>query len=199
MIFVFDLDDTVCDTDSYSEEYISKFIIENNLPYKKLLKIQGLLKKIDWDLDTALNWYKKYGDEMMGKFPCKENALKVINQLYDSGNRIVIATARATDWHSDPENVTKRWLEEVGLKYHKLYIGRVDKEVICNEENADVFIDDDVDITKRVASYFCECGKSTSKTFLMTTGYNKKLRVANGVIRINSFKEFANNLKEFNI
>ena len=71
----------------------------------------------------------------------------------------------------------------MGLKYHKLYVGRVDKEAICHDENADVFVDDDLKITGRVAEYFAEKKKS-GKTFLSTTEYNKKMELPKGVERL---------------
>ena len=188
MVIVFDLDDTVVDTDGYSEKYILNFIKENNLPYKMISKVARFAeKKFDWDNETALKWYKEYGDQMMLEFPLKDGAKEIINELYDLGHTIVIATARATDWHTDPEVITKKWLENNGLKYSKLYIGRIDKEKICEEENADVFIDDDIKITGRVAEYFRKTG---GKACLFNTDYNKELDVSEGVIRVNSFKEF---------
>ena len=194
MIFVFDLDDTVCDTDSYSEKYILNYFKENKLPYKKVNNIARFAeKKFDWDLDVALNWYKEYGDEMMLNFPCKEGAIEFINNLYDLGHIIVIATARANDWHKEPKKITKQWLKNVGLKYHKIYIGRIDKEQICKEENADVFIDDDIAITKNVGDYFKLYNKQ-GKCFLMNTDYNKTLECDENVIRVEDFDDFKDKL-----
>lgn len=189
MIFVFDLDDTVTDTDGYSEQYIKKFFEENNLPYKQIYSVARFAeKKFDWDNETALEWYKTYGDQMMLEFPFNKDAKEVINKLYDLGNTIVIATARANDWHIDPEGVTKKWLEQNGLKYHKLYIGRIDKEKICEEINADVFLDDDVKTTARVGAYFKS--KGTGVSCLFTTAYNKLIEKDPNVVRVDDFKEF---------
>ena len=77
MVFVFDLDDTICDTDAYSEYYINKFIKDNKLPFKQVAKVVRFAeKKFDWDLETALNWYKQYGDKMRLEFPEKQNEKK---------------------------------------------------------------------------------------------------------------------------
>lgn len=131
MVFVFDLDDTVCDTDGYSEEYILNFFKTHKYPYKQIAKnVRFAEAKFDWTREVANEWYLKYGDEMMSNFPCKNNAVEVINKLYGLGHKIVIATARANDWHTDPVGITKDWLAKVGLKYHKIYIGRIDKEKI---------------------------------------------------------------------
>ena len=192
MIFVIDLDDTVCETNEYSEYYIKKFIKENNLPYSFVQsKCRFAESKFDWDKDTALTWYKTYGDQMMLEFSCKKYAVGIINKLFDAGHTIIIATARATDWHTNPEEVTLQWLDKVGLKYNKIYMGRVDKEKICEEEHADVFVDDDLKITGRVAEYFA---KSSKVVYLMTTDYNRDLPHADGIVRVNDFVEIYNDM-----
>ena len=187
MVFVFDLDDTVCDTDGYSEEFILKFFNEHNLPYKKIKDISRFADgKFDWTEEQALEWYKSYGDKMMREFPDKYNAVSVINKLYDAGHTIVIATARANDWHTDPEGNTLYWLQSKGLKYHKLYMGRVDKEEICLTERADVFIDDDISLTQKVVN---REGNENMKVFLSSTPYNKTVSAPQGVIRVESISE----------
>jgi uncharacterized HAD superfamily protein len=189
MIFVFDLDDTVIDTDGYSEKYIKNFFEKHNLPYKQIFNVARFAeKKFDWDNETALEWYKTYGDQMMLEFPFNKDAKEVINSLYDLGNTIIIATARANDWHVDPEGITKKWLEQNELKYHKLYIGRIDKEKICEETNADFFLDDDLKITARVGTYFNARGRGISCLF--NTAYNQNLEEDVNVVRVKSFKEF---------
>lgn len=189
MIFVFDLDDTVIDTDGYSEKYIKNFFEKHNLPYKQIFNVARFAeKKFDWDNETALEWYKTYGDQMMLEFPFNKDAKEVINRLYDLGNTIIIATARANDWHVDPEGITKKWLEQNELKYHKLYIGRIDKEKICEETNADFFLDDDLKITARVGTYFNARGRGISCLF--NTTYNQNLEEDVNVVRVKSFKEF---------
>ncbi len=187
MTIVFDLDDTICETDEYSEIYIAKFFREHNLPYKQIAKnVRFAEEKFDWSKENALKWYKIYGDEMMLEFPCKKNAKEVINTLYNNGHKIVISTARATDWHTEPEKITLKWLERQGIKYNKIYIGRIDKEKICEEECADIFVDDDLKITQRVAEFF----KGQNKfSFLSTTKYNQNLKTPQGVLRILDFED----------
>ena len=197
MKFVFDLDDTICATDAYSEKYIAKFIKTHKLPINKVsTSARFAEKKFDWDYATANAWYKKYGDEMMFNFPCNKGAKKFLDKVHKAGHTIIIATARANDWHTDPETITKMWLKKMGIKYDKMYIGRVDKEAICAEEDADFFIDDDLEITKRVALEFS--GKQKT-CFLMTTDYNANLTSSEGVVRVLNFKDFYNKLKELNI
>ena len=183
MVFVFDLDDTICDTDGYSDSYIGEFFVKYKFPYRKVRReARYAEQKYNWDEETSINWYKEFGDEMMEEFPAFEGAVEMINALYDAGHRIVISTARSTNWHTDPEGVTKRWLKKVGIKYDKLYFGRSDKERICEIEGADVFVDDDIDTTRKVAAHFAN--NPYFKVFLASTGYNKTKLTPEGVIRI---------------
>ncbi len=193
MIFVFDLDDTISKTHEFSVEYISKFLKEHNWPYKQI-SYEGRFaeRNFDWDMDTAKSWYKQYGDEMMAHFPCKKNAVKLLQHLHKDGHIIVIATARATDWHVHPNELTLKWLNDNKIPYDKVFIGRIDKEKICDEVDADYFIDDDLGIISRVEEYFQKKGKG--KAFLATSNFNKNLETPEGVTRFADFKELASQL-----
>ena len=57
------------------------------------------------------------------------NAKEVINNWYDSGHTIIIYTARGWSEY----NMTKRWLDDFGVKYHQL---------LCGKPIGDVWIDD---------------------------------------------------------
>ena len=188
MTIVFDIDDTLSETDGYSKEYIAKFFLEHNLPYKQVTDIARFAERyFDWDKDTALNWYKQYGDEMMLNFPPKPNAVAVINSLFEAGHKIILATARATDWHVDPEGITTKWLEINKIKYHKLYVGRIDKEQICLTEQADIFVDDDIKLCAKVQEH-CK----NTLPLLISTKYNLTLETPENIKRIYNLKEILN-------
>ncbi len=62
-----------------------------------------------------------------------ERMIKIINQLYDWGNEIILFTARGyvtgIDWYPTTEKQMKDW----GVKYHELHMGK---------PNADFYVDD---------------------------------------------------------
>ena len=124
---------------------------------------------------------------MMLNFPIKKDASKFLNQLKSNGHKIIIATARANDWHTNPEEITKKWLENNNIPYDKLYIGRWDKELICEEENADIFVDDDIKITTKVAEH-----NKNMKVFLASSDYNKTQEIPEIVTRIETIEEISN-------
>jgi len=190
MVFIFDLDDTICETDEYSTKYILEFFKSRNLPFKQVCNVSRFAeKKFDWDNEIALDWYMTYGDKMMSEFPCKPNSVEIINNLYDLGHTVIFATARSNDWHNKPEEVTIEWLKNNQIKYHKLYIGRVDKEKICEQECADVFVDDDISITARVAEH-----NPKTKVFLSSTDFNRTQDAHLSVKRIECLQEIIDEL-----
>ena len=167
------------------------------MPYKQICKKTRYAEaKFNWPEEVALSWYKQNGDKMALNFPCKSGAVNIINTLYNNGHEIIIATARANDWHADPKGLTLKWLNDNKIKYHKLYLGRIDKEKVCEEEKADFFIDDDIKIAEKVASHL---GGQIKKTFLMTTNYNEDLAINENVIRVKDFSDFAKKLKAFGV
>lgn len=192
MIFVIDIDDTISDTDAYSEQYILNFFKKHNMPYKLVQKVARFAeKKFDWSTETAISWYKQYGDQMMLEFPCKAGAVETINSWFDAGHTIVLATARATDWHTDPETTTKKWLSNIGLKYHKIYLNLKTKEQICKEENADIFVDDDLTHCEKVLSL-----NTKTKPYLTTTAFNKNFEIPTGITRVDSLLALSKLLEE---
>jgi hypothetical protein len=56
-----------------------------------------------------------------------------VNRLYEKGERIVLYTARGATTGIDWRELTKRQLEEWGVRYHELFMGK---------PTADVYIDD---------------------------------------------------------
>ena len=79
-----------------------------------------------------------------------------------------------------------------------MYARRIDKELICEQENADFFIDDDLKTTARVAEHFKERNNSC-KSLLMTSEFNSTKEEAEGVTRVMDFYHLAEMLKDYDI
>lgn len=63
-----------------------------------------------------------------------QDRISVVNKLYESGNRIIINTARGSKTGIDWYGFTEGQLYDWGVKFHELYVG--------TKIDADVFIDD---------------------------------------------------------
>ncbi len=70
------------------------------------------------------------------------NAVKTINKLKEQGMKIIIITARDSEFHLDPYNQSKHWLDQHNIIYDKLIVNARDKAKICLEEKITYLIDD---------------------------------------------------------
>jgi len=61
------------------------------------------------------------------------DVIKRINELYDRGEHIVIFTARGSIIKKNWEELTKKQLEEWGVKYHELRFGKPGGEVYVDD------------------------------------------------------------------
>ncbi len=75
----------------------------------------------------------KYMDGDYSKNTPNKPFIQICNELYDSGNTIVIHTARGSGTGKDWAEITKKQLEKWGVKYHKIYFGK---------PAADYYVDD---------------------------------------------------------
>lgn len=99
-----------------AEEYIK--ITSGNKTF--VFDIDGVIAKIQKDLKYEIS-------------EPNEKMIKIVNRLYDYGNRIVLFTARGYVSGIDYSEVTKKQMDRWGVKYHELKFGK---------PNADYYIDD---------------------------------------------------------
>ncbi|MBQ7066422.1 MAG: acylneuraminate cytidylyltransferase family protein [Lachnospiraceae bacterium] len=101
------------------------------LRISECLKIKQGGKIFVFDIDGVIAQIRK--DLSYGETGPIEEMVKIINELYDLGNRIVLFTARGyvtgIDWRETTEKQMKEW----GVKYHELHMGK---------PNADYYVDD---------------------------------------------------------
>ena len=99
-----------------AEEYLK--ISHGNQTF--VFDIDGVVAKLQKDLDYALS-------------EPNERMIKIINRLYDYGNKIVLFTARGYVTGKDWSGITKQQMKRWGVKYHELKFGK---------PNADYYVDD---------------------------------------------------------
>lgn len=95
------------------------------------MKIMEGGKQFVFDIDGVIAMKRE--DLDYGQAEPNERMIRIINKLYDLGNRIVLFTARGyvtgIDWRPTTEKQMKEW----GVKYHELHMGK---------PNADFYVDD---------------------------------------------------------
>lgn len=103
-------------------------------------KLQLVKKRYCFDLDNTLVTYPKVHGDYTSVDPIEKN-IKVVRRLYNSGNTIIIQTARRMRTHNgnigkllkDIGKITFDTLEKFNIPYHEIYFGK---------PYADYYIDD---------------------------------------------------------
>lgn len=111
-----------------AEEYLK--ISHGNKTF--VFDIDGVVAQIQKDLDYALS-------------EPNERMIKIINKLYDYGNKIVLFTARGYVTGKDWSEITQKQMERWGVKYHELKFGK---------PNADYYVDDKMLSLERLYDLF---------------------------------------------
>ncbi len=95
------------------------------------MKIRQGGQQFVFDIDGVIALKRE--DLDYGQALPNEKMIKIVNQLYDWGNRIVLFTARGYVTGIDWKPVTAKQMQDWGVKYHELHMGK---------PNADFYVDD---------------------------------------------------------
>lgn len=81
----------------------------------------------------------------------RSGAVEIIKKLKDDGHHITIITARDSEFHEDPYNQSKTWLDKHHIMYDKIIVNARDKKIACKQENIALLIDDSIGNCERVS------------------------------------------------
>lgn len=123
----------------------------------------------DWTTEEINEFYNNNVEEMIQHLGVLDGAQEYILKIKELGNKIYIITGRNNGDYKDPINITKKWLDENGIKYDKLiFTDSSDhhaKTVVCLEESIKIMIED--------STHNCrDCEESGIHTLLMENVYN---------------------------
>lgn len=116
--------------------YVMKGIldIDTEQDYKRVndyMKIVSGNKIFVFDIDGVIATLREGLDyDQAGP---NDKMIRIVNKLYDLGNRIVLFTARGYVTKIDWREVTEKQMNAWGVKYHELHMGK---------PNADYYVDD---------------------------------------------------------
>lgn len=95
------------------------------------MKIREGGRRFVFDIDGVIAMKRE--DLDYGQAGPNERMIRIVNQLYEWGNQIVLFTARGYVTGIDWRAVTEKQMKDWGVKYHELYMGK---------PNADFYVDD---------------------------------------------------------
>ena len=182
-----DIDDTICNTNEL-------IVVEADKYDKEVLGGSGIKNKDAYDFPTMMGWNEDgkgifFSDKLEYIFEnttLKKDAKEVINKLYEDGNEIYFITFRKPKYVKNPFELTKKYLDNNGIKYTKLIVDSGSKNDECIENKIDLFIDDSVTHVKSVSEEGID-------TILFTNGYNKE---NNDFVRFDDWNSIYKYIKE---
>lgn len=183
-----DIDDTINRLSDILPKYAKKYNKENKIEYRIKNDKWDFHEAFGWDEDNIERFLCKNIEVCFTKAKIKKNAKKYINKLKEEGNKIIIITSRSEEHNKCVYDVSKRWLLKHKIKFDKLYVGWENKIRPCIENDIDVFIDDHVEICKRVEN------ESDIHVLLFDSVYNKEEKKLK---RINNWKEAYEQIKNY--
>lgn len=144
-----DIDGVLTDSLKFKLDYGKKFADENNIKYSINLKRHETYEMFSWSDEIDKKFWNQY--YLLYATSCKyirDDAITVIEQLISSGDEIIIVTGREDadlqriGLSLSMEAITKKWLDDNCIPYHKLEIAVTHKYKYVQKNNIDIFIDD---------------------------------------------------------
>lgn len=177
-----DIDDTLNEMHLQMLKYGQKY--DNEYLNGKHLKNPDGYDTIDmfsWSAVTDLRFWKRYVDEISSTVSAKPFAKEITHKLKEAGHEIYIITARNNLWYGNAYDKSKAWLDKNEIKYDKLIVGYLNKNIPLKNNNIDIFIDDKP----------ANCIRATKlniKIFIMDNVFNKEVSNEK-IIRIYNLEE----------
>lgn len=119
---------------AYNGEEINDVYNDGNI-YQKLF---------NFSYNELKYFLKDIQEEITNNALPRENCVEVINKLKKHGHEIVVITARDYEFHDNPYEQSKVWLDKNNIIYDKLIVNSRDKGTVCAEEKIDILIDDSI-------------------------------------------------------
>ena len=103
------------------------------------------MKRIAFDLDGVIGTIVDGNDKPEIRYPKAQpnkNMIKIVNNLYDKGNYIIVYTARGMNTYNGDASLvneklfelTKNQLESWGVKHHELVLGKIHYDVLIDDK-----------------------------------------------------------------
>lgn len=149
MIIGVDIDDTLTDIRDevgaaalkYAQS-LNKDIDETKVVWDKNNNGSSFKERYNFNYDELLYFFGNIQENITKKAKPREDVVDVIKKLREDGHKIYIITARDSEFHNSPYELSKTWLNKNNIEYDKLIVDARDKAKICREQNVEIFIDD---------------------------------------------------------
>ena len=143
------------------------------------------IKKFKFTYEELKYFLKDIQEEITNNAKPRSGAVETIKRLRRDGHKIYIVTARDSEFHDDPYELSKNWLDGNNIEYDKLIVNAREKAPICKAENIDLFIDDQLFNCMQIA-----------KEGIKTIRISNEEKELDNVVNVKNWKEIYKYIKE---
>ena len=188
MIIGIDIDNTITDTLPILKQYCKRYN-EEVLKRDEPINEGGFstFNLYNWTKEENIDFCVRHLEEVVLQAKIKENAQEVIKKLKEEGNIIYIITARKKPEFNEPYKITERFLQDNGIVYDELVVGKAEKKQTCIDNKIDIMIDDEPQNINEISE--------SIPVIAFDEIYNKTCFGKN-VIKVNNWKQIYNIIKE---
>ena len=112
--------------------------------------------RLSWDKEKEENYYLSHLEDLEMTSRVMFGAKYVIKKLREKGHKLFVITNRG---NTDPREVefSNKRLKNEGIEFDGYFYHAKDKDIVCKENNIDLFIDDYYDNILRVKNAGFKC------------------------------------------
>ena len=193
MIIGIDIDNTLTEVQDKLNEAAFKYAKELGKEIQDLddtledgkNKWDIFIKKFKFTYEELKYFLKDIQEEITNNAKPRSGAVETIKRLRRDGHKIYIVTARDSEFHDDPYELSKNWLDGNNIEYDKLIVNAREKAPICKAENIDLFIDDQLFNCMQIA-----------KEGIKTIRISNEEKELDNVVNVKNWKEIYKYIKE---
>lgn len=176
-------------------------LLKEYLKHDKELRNTGIINEnpeylrkgmFDWTDEEEKSFYNANIENFAKKLKLLEDSSYYIKKLKNNGHEIYIITGRNNGEYTNPNELTKEWLNKYDIVYDKLiFTNAYDKHAktkVCLGNNIDLMIEDSARISLDLIS-------NGIKVFTMNTRYNQKEQTLD---RVSKWKEIYERITKLN-
>lgn len=183
-----DIDNTITNTLPVLKKYCKMY---NDTVVKRDLEMHedgvASYNLYDWTDEENMDFCIKYLQEVVLQAEVKTHAKEVIQRLKSEGHIINIISSRAVPMFKTPYETTEQFLNEKGIVYDKLLVGKIEKKSSCIENELDILIEDEPKYIFEMSEFI--------PVIVFDEIYNKEC-VGNNIVRVNDWNEIYDRIKE---
>lgn len=151
-----DLDGVLFDTENYFRTYSMLYNFEKIQKDEVDREELYFSNRFNWTIDEVDEFFDEYIEMIETEAPIMPMAKQILQRFKNAGHKLYVITNRGSRYNIEVE-ITKKRLNELGVKFDDIFLGVHDKAGKCKELQIDVMIDDLYNNVEKVSKEKIKC------------------------------------------